>query len=45
MGVQQRSGQLTPPMVGLFAQVATDDVMQHHSVGVLPIVADQSQIS
>jgi hypothetical protein len=42
MGVDQRSVQLTAPVPGLLTQVDADDVMQHHSVGILLVVTDRA---
>jgi hypothetical protein len=45
VGVDQCPVQLAAPMLGFLAQVGSDNVMQYHPVGVLPIVTDQSEIS
>lgn len=45
MGVNhnQHPVQLTVAVLGLLTKVGTDDIVQHHLLGVVPVVADQSQ--
>jgi hypothetical protein len=43
-GVDQRPVSLATPVLGLFPEVGTDDIVQYHLVRVVAVVANQSQL-